>query len=167
MRLRPSLTCKHNTGGDPRCWIGIHLAFTRYCFILKLYCGSPSSVYPPPPIYKAYPIAILLHDHCAIYAPPPTPSFYAIHHTILVIAISCKGLVFTYSWDTATRIWIRYSAWPTRYMTGTRTYSRGVYSYNRLNVNIIPHSFPRSVYSTCRAGTTVSPSFAYKEKRTI
>jgi len=22
---------------------------------------------------KAYPIAILLHDHCAIYTPPPTP----------------------------------------------------------------------------------------------
>ena len=27
------------------------------------------------PTYKAYPFAILLHDHCAVYAPPPTASF--------------------------------------------------------------------------------------------
>jgi len=33
----------------------------------------------------------LLHDHCAIYARPPTLPFDAIHHTILVMAISCKG----------------------------------------------------------------------------
>ena len=40
---------------------------------------------------NAYPIAIRLHDHCAIYAPPPIPPLYAIHHAILVVAISCKG----------------------------------------------------------------------------
>jgi len=40
---------------------------------------------------KAYPIAILLHGHCSIYAPPPTPPLYAIHHTLLVMAIWCKG----------------------------------------------------------------------------
>ena len=40
---------------------------------------------------KDYPIAILLHDFCAIYARPPTPLCYATHHTILVMAISCKG----------------------------------------------------------------------------
>jgi len=45
----------------------------------------------PPYTCKAYPIAILLHDHCATYAPPTDPSFYAIHHTILTVAISCKG----------------------------------------------------------------------------
>jgi len=28
----------------------------------------------PPPTCKAYPIATLLHDHCAIYAPPSTPA---------------------------------------------------------------------------------------------
>jgi len=28
---------------------------------------------PPPPFCKAYPIAILFHDHCAIYALLPTP----------------------------------------------------------------------------------------------
>jgi len=44
-----------------------------------------------PPTCRAYPIAILLHDYCAIYDPPPTPLLYAIHHTILVMAMSCKG----------------------------------------------------------------------------
>jgi len=67
------------------------LAFTRCCFASKLYCGSQSSYCCPPPTCKAYPIAILLHDHCAIYALPPTPRQYAIHDTILLMAISCKG----------------------------------------------------------------------------
>jgi len=44
-----------------------------------------------PPTCEAYPIAILLHDHRAIYALPPTLLLYTIHHTILVKAISCKG----------------------------------------------------------------------------
>ena len=47
----------------------------------------------PPPSCKAYPIAILLHDYCAIYNPPTNPLVYAIHHTILTIAISCKGQI--------------------------------------------------------------------------
>ena len=61
---------------------GHSLASTRYCFTSKLYCG----IYPPC-------IAILLHAHCAIYAPPPTLPVYAVHHTILMVAISCKGQV--------------------------------------------------------------------------
>ena len=32
---------------------GAGLAFTRYCFASKLYCGSQSSSYSPPPICKA------------------------------------------------------------------------------------------------------------------
>jgi len=45
------------------------------------------------PSWNAYPIATSLHDHCAIYAPPPplTPPFHVIPYVILVIAISCKG----------------------------------------------------------------------------
>jgi len=45
----------------------------------------------PPFICKAYPITILLHDHWAIYALLPTLLLYAVSHTILVMAISCKG----------------------------------------------------------------------------
>jgi len=68
---------------------------------------------------KAYPIAILLHDHCAIYAPPATPLLYAIHHTILVMARSCKGQKTVQQkleigntkpdWD---RPFVRQEAWP-------------------------------------------------------
>jgi len=47
----------------------------------------------PSPNCKAYPIAILLHAQCAIYAPSPTPPLYAIHNTIFVMAISCQGQV--------------------------------------------------------------------------
>jgi len=44
-----------------------------------------------PPTSKAYRIALLLHDYCAIYALPPTPlHVYAVYHAILVMAISCK-----------------------------------------------------------------------------
>ena len=71
----------------------LNLNFTIYCFISKLYCGSLSSFYCPPPTRNAYPVAILLHDHCAMYGSPPTLTFYAIHHTPLVMAISCKGQV--------------------------------------------------------------------------
>jgi len=67
------------------------LAFTRYCFTSKLHCESLSFLCCPPQTCNAYPVAILLHAHCAMYAPPPTLPVYAIHHTILVMAISCKG----------------------------------------------------------------------------
>jgi len=36
-------------------------------------------------------VAIVLYDYCARYAPLPTPLVYAIHHTISVMAILCKG----------------------------------------------------------------------------
>ena len=44
-------------------------------------------VCPPPSSCTTYAIAILLHAHCAIYALPSTFFLYAIHHTILVMAI--------------------------------------------------------------------------------
>jgi len=58
--------------------------------------------------------------------------------------------VFTYSCDAATRAWITYSVWSTLYMTWTRTYSRWMYSQNRLNLNRIPYFLLRSAYSTRR-----------------
>jgi len=68
-------------------WI---LAFTRYSFTSKLLCTSQSFMCPPPRCI-ANTIAILLHDHCAMYDPLPTHLLYAIHHTQLVLAISCEG----------------------------------------------------------------------------
>ena len=55
------------------CWkdeLGSNLALERYCFNSKLYCGRQSSFCCPAPTCKAYPIAILLHAHCAIYPLP-------------------------------------------------------------------------------------------------
>jgi len=70
--------------------LGWALAFTRYCFTLRLTCTNQSSFYSPP------------HPHCPHYCttstrllrntrPPFDPLVYAIHHTMLVMAISCKG----------------------------------------------------------------------------
>jgi len=63
---------------------GQDLAFTRYCFTSKLYCGSQSSIYCPPP---GLTLTVTLTT--------PTPPVYAMHHTILAMAISCKGQVRT------------------------------------------------------------------------
>jgi len=43
------------------------------------------------PACIAHTITVLLHGDWAIFNPHPTPRFHAIHHTILCIAISCKG----------------------------------------------------------------------------
>jgi len=45
----------------------------------------------PPPTCIARTIAIPVHVYCARYDAPPIPPWYAIHYTILVMAISCKG----------------------------------------------------------------------------
>jgi len=84
-----------NNGLRPLCGLTIsslarRLAFTRYSFAPKLYCGSPSLLYLPPnlqslpyyntsarPLRNIRPLTDLLLD--------------AVNHTILVIAISCKG----------------------------------------------------------------------------
>jgi len=47
----------------------------------------------PPPTCDVRTIAMLLHVYCAIYDASPTPLLYVIHHTLLVMAISCKGQV--------------------------------------------------------------------------
>jgi len=47
------------------------------------YCSLPTRI--------AHTIALRLHDYCAMYDAPPTPPLYVIHHTMLVMAISCKG----------------------------------------------------------------------------
>jgi len=69
------------------------LAFTRYCFTLKLYRESQSSFHCPPPPAKP----TLLQYYCTTNAqytlPHRPPPFNAMRHTILVMAISCKGQV--------------------------------------------------------------------------
>ena len=47
----------------------------------------------PPPTCIARTIAIPLHVYSAVYDAPPTHLLYAIHHTVLPMAISCKGQV--------------------------------------------------------------------------
>ena len=45
----------------------------------------------PAPTCIAHPGVILVHGYWAVHPPPSDLPFYAIHHTILVITISCKG----------------------------------------------------------------------------
>jgi len=51
----------------------------------------------PLPVCIATTIAILLHDYCAIHDHLPTPLSYAMNHTKLILAISCKGQAMSYS----------------------------------------------------------------------
>jgi len=63
------------------------LALTRYWFTSKLYCGSQFSLYCSPHLQSpTYCNTIARRPLRAIYAAPPTPPFYAIHHTIYNIA---------------------------------------------------------------------------------
>ena len=54
----------------------------------------------PPPTCIVHTIAIRLHDDCAIYDPTPTRLLYVMHHTILVMTMSCKGQVREHSQPT-------------------------------------------------------------------
>jgi len=64
--------------------VGVRLGIPTMCLYLSLYkillhvktllWESIILLLPPPPC-KAYPIAILLHDYCAIYAPPTDLSY--------------------------------------------------------------------------------------------
>jgi len=55
------------------------------------FVNEPILIVLPLPTCNAHTVAIVLHYYCARYASPPTPREYAIHHTILVMAILCKG----------------------------------------------------------------------------
>jgi len=65
-------------------------SLTRYSFTSRILCTNQSFVYPLPTCI-AHKIALLLHDCSAMHEPPPDPLLYAIYHTILATAISCKG----------------------------------------------------------------------------
>jgi len=73
--------------------LGGHPLVGRYKIFVQsneLSCTRQSSFYCPS-ICIAHILAIRLHYYCAIYDPHLTPLVYAIHHTILAVAISCKG----------------------------------------------------------------------------
>ena len=59
--------------------------------LLRGFCARINHPSLPSPTCIARTNAILLHVYCAIYDALPTPLLYAIHHTILIMAISCKG----------------------------------------------------------------------------
>jgi len=79
---------------DPGAYL--RLTLTRYSFTPKLSCTRQSSWYCPAHLYRSHDcntIAIQLHTCCAIYDAYPTPPLYAIHNTILAMAISCNGQI--------------------------------------------------------------------------
>jgi len=77
-------------GGLSSAWVAPILAFTRYSFTSLLCTNQPSFPSPRPPA-----LPTLVQYYCTMIGqyetPLPTSHVYAIHHTILVITISCKG----------------------------------------------------------------------------
>jgi len=75
-------------------WLGLYkiLFYFQACVHESIICVLPPST------CIARSIAILLHVYCPIYVRRPLdpPVVYAIHHTILVMAISCKGRTALY-----------------------------------------------------------------------
>jgi len=67
------------------------LAFTRHSFTPKLYCTSPPSWYGLAHMHCSHDGNTLARLFCAIYDSSPAFLSYAILHTIVVMAISCKG----------------------------------------------------------------------------
>jgi len=67
------------------------LAFTRYCFTSTLYCVSQSSISCPPHLQSLPYCNTIARPLRNTRPPPPTHYFYSVHHTVLVMAISCKG----------------------------------------------------------------------------
>ena len=70
--------------------IGLYKIFVHF----KAFLHESIITFIPPPTCNAHTIAILLHDYCAIYKPLPTSRLHAMHHTLLVMAISCKGQIY-------------------------------------------------------------------------
>jgi len=74
---------------------GLQLGLYKTLFHFEAVMWESIVLLLPPPTCTARTNAILLHVYCARYDAPPTPPLYAIHYTILVMAISCKGQVIT------------------------------------------------------------------------
>jgi len=89
----------YNARGDNltflyRPWVGLY----KILFNFKAFVSEQrQSHFYCPPTCNAHTIAILLHDYCASIRSPPTPHLYAVQHTILAMAISCKGQAVRYN----------------------------------------------------------------------
>jgi len=68
--------------------VGLYKIFFHFCVCVQ---ESIKPLLIPPPICITHTTAVPLRDFCAIYELSPTLLLYAIHHTILVMTISCKG----------------------------------------------------------------------------
>jgi len=68
----------------------LQLGLYKIVFHCKAFAHRSLIVLLPPPTCIAHAIAILLHGYCTIYDPPPTPFLFAVHHTLLLVSISCK-----------------------------------------------------------------------------
>jgi len=76
---------------DGRRGVGILISLYKIVFHFEALLWKSIILVLPPSTCIAHTNAMVLHDYCAVYALPPTSRVYAIHHTILVITISCKG----------------------------------------------------------------------------
>ena len=86
---RPPRLCRqprrpNRTSGANRTLASDILSLIGCCARINDHCITP-------PTCIAHTVAIRLHSYCTVCNPLPTPRFHAIHHTILCIAISCKG----------------------------------------------------------------------------
>jgi len=67
------------------------LSLYKILFYFKALLWESIILVLPPPTCKAYLIELLLQTIEQYTRPIEPTAFYAIHHTILVMAISCKG----------------------------------------------------------------------------
>ena len=77
--IRPTITAQS--------LVGLHKIFVY----VESFMHESVVLSPPPPTCISHTVAILLHDYWALYRTSSNPLLYAIHHTRLVITISCKG----------------------------------------------------------------------------
>jgi len=67
------------------------LAYTRYPFTLKLCARVSHPCIASPPLYCPHYCNTIARSLCSVRPPTAPPIVFAMHHTILVRTISCKG----------------------------------------------------------------------------
>jgi len=67
------------------------LAYTRYCFVFGLLCTNQYHSLRTHPLFRHPTAPRHRPQYRTIYCFPPPPRYYNVHHTLLAVAISCKG----------------------------------------------------------------------------